>query len=116
MQVRIGQYYKAFWSVHGVLGALSFIPPAIGTIMGDSAKSPDYFYPPLGDVKLVAVVATVAFGILSTYIVFACCEGNSRKLRANLSASLFLLGFLSSCLLIGLYVCYVRVIPISNEN
>jgi hypothetical protein len=116
MTVSISRYYKAFWSVHGVLGALAFIPSLIGAFMHFSATTPDYFYPPLGDVELIALALTIASGLLSTYMVFVFCTSCSRKLHPVAPAVLFLAAFFGFCALIGLYIRFVRVVPIQNEN
>lgn len=116
MRVSIQQYGKAFLSLHGVLGGLSFIPTLIGAVMGDSRSVPDYFYPPLGDVQLIALAGTIAFGLLSIYIVYVCCENSSCRLHPVVPIVLSFVCFLSFCVLIGLSIRFVRVIPITNEN
>jgi hypothetical protein len=116
MRVSIRQYGKAFFSVHGALGGLSFIPTLIGAGMGDSARIPDYFYPPLGDVQPIALAGTIAFGLLSIYIVYVCCENSSSRLRPVAPIVLSFVCFLGFCILIGLDIRFVRVIPITNEN
>lgn len=116
MTVSIGRYYKTFLGVHGILGSLSFIPALIGAWMGDSSKNPDYYYPPLGDIRLIALVGTIAFGILATYIVFVFCGSSSRNLHAWPPVVLYLAAALSFCLLMGLYIRFVRVVPIPSEK
>jgi hypothetical protein len=116
MTVPIGKYYKTFRGVHGILGGLSFIPAVIGAVMGDKSKNPNYFYPPLGDVSLIALIGTLAFGILSTYIVFVYCESSQRRLHPVAPVVLYFAAAVGFCVLIGLYIEFVKVVPISSEK
>jgi len=116
MKMSISQYYKAFGIVRVILAGLSFVPPLIGLFVSDSGKIPNYFYPPLGDFKIISIVGTVALGLLSTYAVFLYCSRSSRALHPTATLVLSVIAALSLFVLLALYIRLVKVVPIASEN
>jgi hypothetical protein len=90
------QYYKAFWSLYGLLAAA---PPLVTTVilpfLPDSASV--YGFPPMGDVGGFARLALVCLAVLVTYVVYFWRGGKWPLVVAPLFA------VLSLCVYIALY-------------
>jgi hypothetical protein len=115
MRVTIGEYYKSFASLYGILAALPFAPPLLHASLSDSSKLADDLFPPLGDFQHLAVAATVGTLLLATLLIFLCSPLKRTICRIVLTA--LTVGFLIGVAgLAALYVGYVRRIPVSSVN
>jgi heme/copper-type cytochrome/quinol oxidase subunit 3 len=111
MKVTVQQYYRGFGSWYALAAGIPFAPLLFRACVPDSSTIAEYLYPPLGDVQQLAFAATVFFLLLTTIMVFACNQG-AQKIRPSVYIILGV-GFLFGvCALIGLYVPYVRRVPV----
>jgi hypothetical protein len=110
MTVALRQYYLAFGSLRGFLGPLSFLPPFVGALMPESAKFPNYFYPPLGDFRIIAAAGTIALTVLSSYFVYLSCEKSPRKMHPTATLALSVIGTVCLIALMGFYIGFVKVV------
>jgi hypothetical protein len=103
------QYYKAFWSLPGVLAAA---PPIVAAIvmplLPDSASV--YGFPPLGDVGSFARLALLCLAVLLTYLVYFWRGG-----RWVLVVAAFVT-FLSLCGYIALYPRFVLRVDVPSQK
>jgi hypothetical protein len=103
------QYYKAFWSLSGVLAAA---PPIIATAILPflPEKAPAYGFPPMGDVGSFAGLGLVSLAFLVTYVVYFWRGG--RWLLGAVS----IVSFLCLCVYIALYPRFVLRIDIPPQS
>jgi hypothetical protein len=114
-KITVRQYYQGFVSLLGLVAGVPFVAPLLHLFFPDSSEVAEYLYPPLGDVELIAVAATIGFLFATTVVVFTCCQW-ARKIHRSVS-TILLSGFtLSVCALIVLHVLYVRHIPVTSVN
>ncbi len=101
------QYYKAFWSLSGVLAAA---PPLVTTVvlpfLPDRASV--YGFPPMGDVGGFAGFGLVCLAVLVTYLVYFWRGGKWPLIVGALVA------FLSLCVYIALYPHFVLRVDIPS--
>jgi hypothetical protein len=101
------QYYKAFWSLPGLLAAA---PPVVTTVvlpfLPDRASA--YGFPPMGDVGGFAGFGLVCMAVLVTYLVYFWRGGKWPLVVAALVA------FLSLCAYITLYPRFVVRVDIPS--
>jgi MFS family permease len=115
MRITVRQYYGGFVSLWGLAAGAPFVPPLLHVFIPDSSKLADYLYPPLGDVEFVAVAATVGCLLVSTFVVFTCCE-SARKIHRRAPLILGCGVAFCACALIVLYVLYVRRVPVQSVD
>lgn len=115
MRITVRQYYGEFASLWGLAAGSTFVPPLLHLIAPDSSAVAAYLYPPLGDVEGIAIAATIGFWLASTFVVFTCCE-SSRKTHPVVPGALIAGLAISMCVLIVLFVLYVRHIKVSTEK
>jgi hypothetical protein len=115
MKITVRRYYGGFVSLQGLVAGVPFIPPLLHVFMPDSTAFAEYLYPPLGDIEWIAVAGTVGILLATTFVVFACCRA-AKKEHPYVPATLTIGPILSVCLLIALYVPYVRHIPVHSLN
>ncbi|MFZ1083913.1 MAG: hypothetical protein WAN35_02975 [Terracidiphilus sp.] len=115
MKVQVRQYYLGFVSLYGIMAGIPFIPPLLHVFMPDSTAFAEYLYPPLGDIEWIAVAATISILLSTTFVVFTCCQ-SARKIYPAVPTILTIGSILSVCVLIALYVPYVRHIPVHSLN
>lgn len=114
-KITVRQYYQGFVSLLGLVAGVPFVAPLLHLFFPDSSAVAEYLYPPLGDVELIAVAATVGFLFATTFVVFICCQ-SARRIPRSVPA-IFLSGSaLCMCALIVLHVLYVRHIPVASVN
>jgi hypothetical protein len=105
--VTLEQYYKAFWSLSGLLAAA---PPVVTTVvlpfLPDRASV--YGFPPMGDVGGFAGLGLVCLAVLVTYLVYFWRGGKWPLVAAALIA------FLSLCVYIALYPRFVLRVDIPS--
>jgi hypothetical protein len=103
------QYYKAFWSLSGVLAAA---PPIVTTVvmpfLPDSAAV--YGFPPMGDVGSFARLALLCLAVLVTYLVYFWRGGRWLLVAAAVVT------FLCLCTYIALYPRFVLRIDIPSQK
>lgn len=103
------QYYKAFWSLSGVLAAAPPIVAAIVTpLLPDSASV--YGFPPMGDVGGFARLGLLCLAVLVTYLVYFWHGGKWLLVVAAAIA------FLSLCAYIALYPRFVLRIDVPSQR
>lgn len=115
MKITVGQYYREFISLQGVIAGAPFIPPLLHVFIPESTELAEYLYPPLGDIEWIAVAATIGILVMTTFVVFSYCDSTER-VRQILPALLLFGMALGVCTLIALYVLYVRRIPVPSVN
>lgn len=111
MKVTVLQYYKGFLGLQALFAGVPFVPPLLHVFVPDSSTIAEYLYPPLGDSQQLTLVATVLLLLLTTFVVFKYCR-SARKERPYLPLILLAGSALGVCALIGLYVYFVRRIPV----
>lgn len=112
MKVTVKQYYRSFRSFYLLLAGVPFASPLLRACIPDSSKVAEYFYPPLGDFQRLALAATAGTLLLTTIVVFICCQSSRRKVHRSVPA-IFTAGWLLSvCVLMVLYMNYVRRVPV----
>ncbi len=103
------QYYKAFWSLSGVLAAA---PPIVTTVvmpfLPDSASV--YGFPPMGDVGGFARLGLLCLAFLVTYLVYF-WRGGKWLLIAAAAVT-----FVSLCAYIALYPRFVLRIDVPSQK
>jgi hypothetical protein len=101
------QYYKAFWSLQGLLAAA---PPIVSTVvlpfLPDKASA--FGFPPMGDVGGFAGLGLVCLALLVTYLVYFWRGGKWPLIAAALVA------FLSLCVYVALYPRFVVRVDIPS--
>jgi heme/copper-type cytochrome/quinol oxidase subunit 3 len=115
MKVTVQQYYMGFGSWYALAAGIPFVPPLLRACVSDSSAIAEYLYPPLGDVQPLAFAATVIFLLLTTIVVFAFNQ-SAQNIRPSVYVIVgagFLLGV---CVLIALYVPYVRHVAVPSAN
>jgi len=113
MKITVRQYYGAFVSLLGLVAGVPFVAPLLHLFFPSSSAVADYLYPPLGDAEWIAVAATVGFLFATTFLVFICCR-SARRIHPSVPAALMSGAVLGMCLLIALYVLYVRRITVQS--
>jgi hypothetical protein len=115
MRIAVRQYYGEFASLWGLAAGSTFIPPLLHLIAPDSSMIAAYLYPPLGDVEGIAIAATIGVWLASTFVVFTCCE-STRKIHPIVPGALIAGIAISMCVLVMLFVLYVRHIKVPTEK
>ena len=103
------QYYKAFWSLSGVLAAA---PPIITTVVLPFLpdKAAVYGFPPMGDIESFARLGLVCMALLVTYLVYFWRGGRW------LLAAAAVVAFMCLCVYIALYPRFVLRIEIPSQR
>ncbi len=115
MRITVRQYYSEFVSLWGLAAGSTLVPPLLHIVAPDSSAIAAYLYPPLGDVEGIAIAATIGFLLASTFVAFTCCE-SSRKAHPS-TPGILIAGFgAGMCVLIVLFVLYVRHIKVPAEK
>jgi hypothetical protein len=115
MRITVRQYYGEFASLWGLAAGSTLVPPLLHLVAPESSAIAAYLYPPLGDVEGIAIAATIGFWLASTFVVFTCCE-SSRKIHPTVPGTLVVGLAISMCVLIMLFVLYVRHIKVPTEK
>lgn len=115
MRITVRQYYGEFVSLWGLAAGSTFVPPLLHLVAPDSSAIAAYLYPPLGDVEGIAVAATIGFWLASTFVVFTSCEA-SRKIHPSVPGTLIAGLAIGMCVVIVLFVLYVRHIKVPAEK
>jgi hypothetical protein len=115
MRITVRQYYGEFVSLWGLAAGSTFVPPLLHLIAPESSAIAAYLYPPLGDVEGIAVAATIGFWLATTFVVFICCE-SSRKIHPSVPGTLIAGLAIGMCVLVMLFVLYVRHIKVPAEK
>jgi hypothetical protein len=115
MSVTAQQYYCGFIRLRGAAAWFSFLPALIHLFIPDSSAIAAILYPPLGDIDGIAVTATIAVLLISTWVVFTRCR-SSRKIHRKAPVILALGVVLGFCALVVLYVLYVRRVPVLGAD
>ncbi len=117
MKTTVGQYYKGFISLRGLLSAVPVVgPPLLGACAPDLAAFSQNLYPPLGDFQQLALGFTVALLLAVTVVIYGLCpiaQGRRRRVYIILAIVSLLVGsfFLALC---DLYV--IRVVTGSKQE
>jgi hypothetical protein len=111
MRVTVRQYYEQFVSLWGLAAGAPFVPPLLHVFIPDSSAIAAYIYPPLGDVEGIAVAATIGILLVSTFVIFTCCE-SPQKIHPIVPKILMAGIVVGMCILIVLFVKYVRRIEV----
>ncbi len=115
MKISVRQYYEGFVSLWGIAAAAPFVPPLLHFFMPDSSVAAAYLYPPLGDIEWIAIAATVGVLLASTFVVFTCCQSR-RRIHPSIPLLMAFGSAIGMCVLIVLYVHYVRRIPVTSAS
>jgi hypothetical protein len=115
MKVTMLQYYKSYASLCGLFAAIPIVPLLFHACIPDSYAISEYLYPPFGDVQQLAFAATVGSLLLITLVVFTCCR-SAHRLHPSVPILLMVGTAFGVCVLIGLYVAYVKRIPVPSVN
>jgi hypothetical protein len=113
MKISIRQYYMGFVSLYGIAAVVPFVSPLLHACISDSNTVAEYLYPPLGDFQQLAFTATVGSLLLTSFVVFACCQ-SARKVHPSIPAILMVGFLIGTCILGALYVRYVRRVPVPS--
>jgi hypothetical protein len=115
MKITVRQYYKSYASLYGLFAAIPIFPLVFHACIPDSHAIAAYLYPPLGDVQQLAFAATVGSLLLITLVVFTCCR-SAQRLHPSVPVLLMIGTAFGVCVLIGLYVSYVKRISVPSVN
>jgi len=115
MKVTLLQYYKSFASLYGSFAAIPIVPLALHACIPDSHTVAEYLYPPLGNVQQLAFAASVGFLFLTTLVIFICCR-SARRIHPSMPMLLIIGVAFGVCVLIGLYVSFVKRVEVRSVN
>lgn len=115
MKVTIRRYYGSFAGLRAIFAAVPFVPPLLHACLPDSSAAVPYLYPPLGDAQRIACSGTVGLLLLTTFLVFTCCQ-LAQKIHPSIPAILMIGFAFGVCASIALYMPYVRVVSVPSVN